>query len=157
MKLWKVAVGLMLLGASTLAITAEPPKKNPLDRQWLVVISVPPSLVVGVDISSFTVVKPADEFTYDMLMVSDQFGTVNGKPVGATVSTMKVSCSKRHAQVMKDTAHGADGAVIAENQSAKKDKMSEVDPSSPVGMIMGRICTGQSLVPPKNNGGRSGS
>ena len=146
MKLRLVAAALLALSISSATIGAATPK-NPLDREWLFLVTGDNGYAIGVDPKSFKVIKPREEFSFDSITVFSKSMMVPPGMVrpDAQVSTVLAKCDKHQAQVIADTLHDATGKVIGTNEAAKIDKMSPVDPTSIAGKIVESICTGKSL------------
>lgn len=132
---------------------AEKQSKNPLDREWLILATAESGFTIAIDPKSFKVIKPGDEFSFDTLMIFGKDNFVNPPglpPVSAHMTTMKASCSKKHAQIIADTLHDETGRVVATNEATKLDKMGPYEPTSPAGKVIESVCAGKSIIqPPK--------
>jgi hypothetical protein len=143
-------VALLVLTPLSQLTAADSPSqsKNPIDREWTLVVTTNTGTKVAIDRRSFKVVKPTEEFTFDTLTV---FGNETGiqppglPKVAAHVTTMRAVCSKREAQIISDTLHDTTGKIVAVNEATKIDKMSTFDDQSVAGQVINRVCAGRSV------------
>lgn len=147
MRLRLLVAALLTTSAVSAAPPANAPTKNPIAREWMMVLTTKTGAQLGLDPKSFKVVSPGDLFTFDTLVIfgKDDAAQLGSRRAAAHVSTIKASCAKKQAQVVADTLHDDSGAVVAVNEAAKIDKMEAVSGASFVGRVVELVCAGKPL------------